>query len=167
MRRRSGGTGFVLAYIILEVAYAFADIVRGCFQLLGMLLRLTQSGIDQSQKKWRPGSLSTERSPFEMRFAALVEPFMPTLVAKRSKLLTTDDYGIVRDERWSKEMGYFLGKVILPRLGSDRSFVQRNVPYVAELLEGMIAERQNAITDETTVPLEANDVAFGRRRLQN
>jgi hypothetical protein len=132
MRR---GSGFLLGYLVVGTVRAFVDIVRGCFELLGAVFGLLRRGVDHT---------SIRRDAFEGRLQTLVEPYMPVLVQKRSKPLVTDDYGELRNERWSKELGNFMGRVLWPRLGSDLAFAERNKPYVCNLLDEMIAARQQA-----------------------
>jgi hypothetical protein len=132
MRR---GSGFLLGYLVVGVVQASADIVRGCFDILGEVFGLLRRGIDHT---------SIRRDAFEGRLQTLIEPYMPVLVLKRAKLLAADDYGELRNERWSKELGSFMGRVLWPRLGSDLAFAERNRPYVCNLLDEMIAARQQA-----------------------
>jgi restriction system protein len=47
-----------------------------------------------------------------MRIEEIMRAHLSTLARKRRQLLLVDDYGIVRDVGWSKEVNYFLERVI-------------------------------------------------------
>jgi hypothetical protein len=130
MRTRYG-TSFLLGYIVVWAFTALGDCLRGIFQLLGMIFGFLVKSADFSRGE-----------SFERELRAQIDPYLPVLVAKRAKLLHTDEYGIVQNERWSKELGYFIGKVLIPNLGSNASYVRRNLPRVGILLDNMIAAEQ-------------------------
>jgi len=132
MRR---GSGFLLGCLVVGIVRVFVDIARGCLEILREVFGLLRRGVDHT---------SIRRDAFEERLQTLIEPYMSVLVQKRSKLLVIDDYGELRNERWSKELGSFMGRVLWPRLGSDMAFAERNKPYVCKLLDDMVAARQQA-----------------------
>jgi hypothetical protein len=129
MRRSSGSLG----YLLVSAGELVAVIINGYFAAPGGLLGLIVRGANQ---------IPSRHVSFERHCDTLVAPYMPALVEKRSQLLTWDAYGQVRHESWSRELGQFMGEILLPRLGRDRAFAQRSLPYVAHRLDDMIAAAQ-------------------------
>lgn len=132
---RRGGTGFLLAYVLLSFFYALADIAQGAFELIAIIARglfhLAGTGID-----------ATKRGKFEAAVATAIAPYIPVLVAKRQKLLRADDYGVINDKPWSKELGYFLGKVLLPNLQGYEGYARRHLALTATLVDDIVSEHQ-------------------------
>lgn len=126
---------FAFAYLIagfINALLYFGELVAAFLsQVIGKLFSSLTVGWD-----------ATRRKSFDEAVAITVAPYMPVLVAKRQKLLRADDYGVIRNERWSKELGYFMGKVLLPKLGRYRAYAERNVAHAALLLDDMICAHQ-------------------------
>jgi hypothetical protein len=132
---RRGGTGFLLAYVLLSAFYALADIARGAFTLIAMMSRglfnFAGTGID-----------ATKRGRFEAAIANAVAPYIPVLVTKRQKLLRADDYGVINEGPWSKELGYFLGNVLLPNLQGYEGYARRHLALTATLVDNIVSDHQ-------------------------
>lgn len=105
-----------------------ADLIVGVFQLLGFAVGFAVKCVDLGR-----------RASFEQAMREALEPYMSVLTAKRSKMLSLDDYGTVQTARWSKELGYFMGAVLFPRLGSYESYARRNLAYASGLVDDLIA----------------------------
>jgi hypothetical protein len=130
MRRN---TSFALGYLLVSAGERVAVAVNGYFEIPGGLLGLIVRGADQ---------IPSRHVSFERHCDTLVAPYMPALVEKRRELLTWDAYGQVRHENWSRELGQFMDEILLPRLGRDRPFAQRSLPYLAHRLDDRIAAAQ-------------------------
>lgn len=61
-----------------------------------------------------------ERQQQEAKIKAIVESHFSTLSRKKNQLAIVDDYGNVEDEKWRKEIKYFISKVVKP------SFLKEN-----------------------------------------
>jgi len=81
------------------------------------------------------------RDEFEAEISNLIAPHLPVLAHKRAKMyVATDDAAV---ERWSLELHCFMERSLMPLLGQDRDFAERNRSLVATLLDRTIEREQN------------------------
>lgn len=123
-------TDFVLGDFFAGAGEMLADTVRNFFAIPAGLHGLTGRCVD---------CLATPHAVFEKRLGVLVAPYIPALMEKRCELLTIGAYGEICTESWSRELGAFMDRILMPRLGHDMEFVQRRLPYVAGRLDDMVA----------------------------
>jgi hypothetical protein len=99
--------------------------VLGAFkQVVGFLVQ----GIDFEVDGWRA---------FEAEMRELIQPHMAVLVHRRAKLLDGSD-----GSRWSAELDTFLRNSLMPLLGDERDYAERNRAFVSLMLDVAIAEEQ-------------------------
>ena len=89
------------------------------------------------------------------RTRKLIRTHLKTLVLKRARGFTRDDYGKLVDSGWSKEIAYFYDKVIPPDLQRHQSLSE-----VARLIEQEVRKMPEATIDEWTMADRA-DVTSG------
>jgi restriction system protein len=85
----------------------------------------------------------------------LIRTHLKTLVLKRARGFTRDDYGKLVDSGWSKEVAYFYDNILAETLHRDHSLTD-----VAGLIEHEIRKVPQATLDEWTMANRA-DVASG------
>jgi restriction system protein len=85
----------------------------------------------------------------------LIRTHLKTLVLKRARGFTRDDYGKLLDSGWSKEIAYFYDNILPETLHRDHS-----LPDVTGLIEQEIRKVPQATLDEWTMANRA-DVASG------
>lgn len=122
-------TDFVLGDLFAGASEMLADTIKSFFAIPTELRGLTERCVD---------CLATPHAVFEKRLDILVAPYIPALMDKRCELLTIGAYGEICTENWSRELGAFMDRILMPRLGQDMEFVQRRLPYVAGRLDDMI-----------------------------
>jgi restriction system protein len=59
-------------------------------------------------------------------FLAYIPPYLDILYRKRTQLIIIDDYENVDDEKWKKELHYFIEKTIFPKLEQNKFLVIRD-----------------------------------------
>lgn len=132
---RRGGTGFLLAFILVGFFHALADVAKGLFDFFVWLVSGIACGV-------RTGSDLGRRSTFDAVVNSAVEPYLQTLVSKRQRLLRADEYGVIDQMPWAKELNYFLNRVLFPNLGGFEGYARRNLYYTANLVDGIVSEHQ-------------------------
>jgi hypothetical protein len=86
------------------------------------------------------------RRAFELELAQLLAPHMATLIHKRQKLVE----GRGR-ERWSDELDHFVRRCLLPALGEEHGYAERNRTFVTLLVDVMIEREQRRTTNANPV----------------
>lgn len=129
------GTTFAFGYLITGIINALLDFLELLFRLLGKPIELLFKSLGM-------GWDASRRKGFDQAVAKIVTPHLPVLVKKRQELLRKDDYGVIKNEKWSKELGYFFANVLLPNLGSFSDYARRHMAYTAELVDDMIYSYQ-------------------------
>ncbi|MBV9542307.1 MAG: hypothetical protein JO167_13675 [Alphaproteobacteria bacterium] len=110
--------------------------VLGAFkQVVGFLVQ----GIDFEAAGWRA---------FETEMRELIQPHMAVLVHRRAKLLDGSD-----GSRWSAELDAFLRDGLMPLLGDERDYAERNRAFVSLMLDVAIAEEQRRTYEQRTTEL--------------
>jgi hypothetical protein len=122
-------TDFVLGDLFAGAGEILADTIKNLFAIPASLRGLTRRCVN---------CMATPHAVFEKRLDILVAPYIPALMEKRCELLTIGAYGEIRTESWSRELGVFMDRILMPRLGQDMEFVQRRLPYVAGRLDDMV-----------------------------
>jgi restriction system protein len=69
---------------------------------------------------------------------SIIREHVKTLGRKRTQLLLQDDYGAFDESRWRGEIGYFLQKVLLPRL--ERPVADGTMKAIADLVDHIASE---------------------------
>jgi len=101
------------------------DRVIGAFkQVIGFIVQ----GMDFEVDVWRD---------FEVEMRQLIAPHMAVLAHRRTKLLDGSD-----GARWAGELDGFMHKNLLPLLGDERAFAERNFSFVRLMLDVAVAEEQ-------------------------
>lgn len=91
------------------------------------------------------------RYAFEGELADLIAPHLAVLAHKRRRMFVEGDEGAA--QRWSLELRCFMDCSVLPMMGSERDYAQRNLGVIVELLDRIIAREQNKPAERSKVPL--------------
>jgi hypothetical protein len=107
--------------------------VIGAFkQVIGFLVQ----GMEFEAEGWRT---------FEAEMRELIAPHVAALAHRRAKLLDGSD-----GMRWSNELCDFMERSLLPLLGDERDFAERNRTFVTLMLDVAIADEQRRQATATT-----------------
>ncbi len=107
--------------------------VLGAFkQVIGFLVE----GMDFEAEGWRA---------FEAEMRELIAPHIASLAHRRAKLLDGSD-----GMRWSNELDAFMDRGLMPILGDERDFAERNRTFVTLMLDVAIAEEQRRQAETTS-----------------
>ncbi|HEY0107380.1 MAG TPA: hypothetical protein VGB91_14970 [Rhizomicrobium sp.] len=99
--------------------------VIGAFKhVVGFLVQ----GMDFEAEGWRA---------FEAEMRELIAPHIAALAHRRARLLDGSD-----GTRWSDELEVFMNRSLMPLLGDERDFAERNRTFVSLMLDVAIAEEQ-------------------------
>jgi hypothetical protein len=81
------------------------------------------------------------RYAFEGELAQLIAPHLPVLAHKRRRMFVEGDEGAM--QRWSLELRGYIESCVLPLMGEERVYADRNRGVVADVLDGLIAREQD------------------------
>lgn len=93
-------------------------------------------------RRRRPARVSRVRRTAQHKVDEAVDRHIDVLARKRSVLVRPDDYGLVDDAEWRKELDYFARKVVAPSLTEDEAAALAVAASAAG--EGWITEAQDA-----------------------
>jgi hypothetical protein len=128
-------SSFALGYLVVGIIRFFVAMFLGAIEFVLILLKLIFSelvaGIDSSR-----------HDAFHRSLEQAALPYLPVLAAKRAKLYRPDDYGVMRPEKWAKELNYFIHDVLIPHSSLDSDYIKRNLRTVANDLDSIISEHR-------------------------
>jgi len=73
------------------------------------------------------------------------------LAHKRARMFVPDDEGAI--ERWFLDLRCFMDRSLLPIMGTERDYAERNRGVIIDLLDGIIAREQNNPIKRISAPL--------------
>lgn len=79
-----------------------------------------------------------ERQQQEAKIKSIVESHFSTLSRKKNQLAIVDDYGSVEDEKWKKEIKYFISKVIKPCLLKENFELKLEGDELSDFIDSLI-----------------------------
>jgi hypothetical protein len=91
------------------------------------------------------------RYAFEAELSQLISPHLAVLAHKRTRMFIEGDEGAM--ERWALELRCFIDSSLLPVMGAERAYVERNCGLVAALLDRIVAREQNKPAERSSVQL--------------
>jgi hypothetical protein len=127
---------------IVDLIYGIARIPVRAYAACREVVRLFADSFDGA-----PGG----RYAFEGELAELITPHLAVLTHKRRRMFVEGDEGAT--ERWFLELRCFMECCLLPVMGSERDYAQRNRGLVVELLDRIVAREQNKPAERRTVQL--------------
>jgi hypothetical protein len=80
------------------------------------------------------------QSAFQNEISSLVSPHLAVLAHKRSKMYVPGDEAAM--ERWALELCCFMDRNMLPLMGTDRDYAERNRIFVASLVDREVVREQ-------------------------
>jgi restriction system protein len=141
-------TSYAFGYLIVGMIRFIAEIfilwVRIIVAVLLFILRWIEN---------RPAN----RKRVEDKIFTIIKPHIEVLAKKRLQLLTTDDYGVLHTDRWSKELGTFVGNVLVPSLGRDASYVMRKIKYFSNVIDASVHRQQEANREHDYFPTDGTE----------
>jgi hypothetical protein len=91
------------------------------------------------------------RYAFEGELAELIAPHLAVLAHKRARMYIEGDEGAI--ERWFLDLRCFMDRSVLPVMGAERDYAERNRGLVAALLDRIVAREQNKPAERSRVQL--------------
>ncbi|MGD0143257.1 MAG: hypothetical protein ABSC92_08870 [Rhizomicrobium sp.] len=98
------------------------------------------------------------RHVFEGELGDLLAPHLQVLVHKRTRMFVAGDEGAA--ERWHLELRCFMDGTLLPVMGTDRLYAERNRGLVVELIDRVVAREQSKPAERSTGRLLPNVTPF-------
>jgi hypothetical protein len=87
------------------------------------------------------------RQAFESELAQLIAPHLSVLAHKRERMFVEGDEGAM--QRWSLELRCYIDCSVLPLMGVERAYADRNRGLVAEILDRIIAREQKRPAEQS------------------
>ena len=88
------------------------------------------------------------RHAFLRKVDMMVERHLPALMRRRAQLARPDAYGKLREEKWDKEVDYFIDHHIDPLLSPrERALLERDIDSVARRISGRVAVESEEETE--------------------
>ena len=91
------------------------------------------------------------RYAFEGELAQLIAPHLAVLAHKRARMFIEGDEGAM--ERWALELRCFMDCSLLPMMGAERAYAERNRGLVKDMLDRIVAREQNKPAERNRVQL--------------
>jgi len=88
------------------------------------------------------------KSAFESEIAELIAPHLAVLVHKRRRMFVADDEGAV--QRWLLDLRGFIDSTLIPVMGANRTYAERNRGLVTDFLDRLIAREQSKPAEQST-----------------
>jgi hypothetical protein len=127
---------------LVELIYGIVRLPVRAYEACRELARLIADSFDGA-----PGG----RYVFEGELAQLIEPHLAVLAHKRTRMYVEGDEGAM--ERWALELRCFIDCSLLPVMGPERSYADRNRGVVAELLDRIVVREQHKPVERGKVQL--------------
>jgi hypothetical protein len=98
------------------------------------------------------------RHVFESELAELIAPHLSVLAHKRARMFVEGDEGAM--QRWSLELRCYIDCSVLPLMGAERAYADRNRGLVAEILDRIVEREQHKPAERSCSQLLPSVIPF-------